>query len=183
MARLKLLSLLVAVTAAAGFTLAFLGAHGCASNCQSGCPGTTVYIGSNDSYEFNTILTDVEVMGPACPPPYGIGCAGIPGRTSCSYVPVTAPQPGWCDVLLVFSDRPSEIVHLQFGEPVNANGSCCKGYPPIGPSVYTIPDKPTGPIYSGGGDAGPPTSDAVTVLTDAAVATDAARDAGTDSLR
>jgi hypothetical protein len=180
-----LLSVLTIAAAAAGFAAALFGNSGCGSTCAQNCPATTVYIGSNDNHELNGILTNLDVMGPACPPSYGLGCSGDGTTTICTNVTITAQHPGACDVLLVFSDRPSEIVHLKFGETVNANGSCCRGYPVIGPSVYTIPDKPTGPIYSGGFDGGPIDTDAVTVLTDAGTTTtkpDAARDAGADSL-
>jgi hypothetical protein len=174
MTKSKLLSLLTLVFAA-GFALATLGSHGCTSNCAGNCPATTVLIGSNDDHELSGILTNLDVNGTACPARDSVVCIGDPGVTSCSSVSITAPQAGTCDVLFVFSDRPSEILRLQFGDTANANGSCCRGYPVLGPSVYTIPDKPTGPIYSG--TTGTPTydTDAVVVVTDAgADAADAA---------
>ena len=179
MSKPKLLSLLT-LAAAAGFAVALFSAHGCISNCAGNCPTTSVYIGDPDDYELNGILLDLEVNGPACPPSYGVVCVGDMTNTGCTHTSITGQKPGWCDVLFVFSDRPNEILHLEFGDTVNANGSCCQGFPVIGPSSYTIPDKPTGPIYSG--TPGTPTysTDAITLLRDAAV--DAPRDAGADSL-
>ncbi len=178
MTKSKLLSIL-AVAGALGFAVAAMGSHGCTSNCAGNCPATTVLVGSNDGHEFSGILTDLDVNGPACPSRDSVVCVGDPGTTTCTSVSITAPQPGSCDVLFVFSDRPSEILRLQFGDTINANGSCCRGYPVVGPSVYTIPDKPTGPIYSG--TAGTPTydTDAALVLNDAAA--DAHVDAGADA--
>ncbi|HXJ19014.1 MAG TPA: hypothetical protein VMT03_02190 [Polyangia bacterium] len=179
MSKPKLVSLLT-LAAAAGFALAIFTAPGCASRCGENCPITTVYISSPDNAELNGILQDLEVQGDACPPGYGVYCNGDEYSTGCTHVTVTAMQPGECDVLFVFNDRPNEIVHLQFGPTRNANGSCCKGYPVLGPWLYTIPDKPTGgTIYSGGGDAGPIDTDAVTVVTDAAATT--TTDGGTDA--
>jgi len=174
----KVLPFLV-LAGAVGFALATLGSPGCTSNCAGNCPSTTVLVGSNDNHELNGILTDLDVNGPACPNRDSVVCIGNPGVTSCSSVSITAPTPGSCDVLFVFSDRPSEILRLQFGQTVNANGSCCRGYPVLGPSVYTIPDKPTGPIYSGTAGTGTYDIDAVVVLTDGgADAADAGADAG-----
>jgi hypothetical protein len=179
----KRLSSVLALTTAGtlGFLLALFTAHGCVSNCAGNCMPSMVYVGSADNYELNGILTDLEVNGPACPPRSGITCLGDGQTTVCTHVGIASSQPGACDVLFVFSDRPSEILRLQFGPPVNSNGSCCKGNTVLGPSVYTIPDKPTGPIYSGSPDAGTYDTDAVVVLTDAGAAskTDAgAADAG-----
>ncbi|MES1208069.1 MAG: hypothetical protein ABUS79_19215 [Pseudomonadota bacterium] len=168
--------LAVAAVAAAGFVAALFTGGGCASDCGNNCPDPTVWVGSANNKELYGILTSLDVNGPACPPASGIGCVGDHDTTSCTHVLIPAVQPGACDVLFVFSDRPNEILHLQFGPTVNANGSCCKGYPPLGPSVYTIPVKPTGPIYSGSPDSGSYSTDAVVVLTDAAA--DATRDAG-----
>ena len=182
--KIKSVLALSTVAATAGFALAILTAPaGCASNCGANCPAATVYIGTNDNQELNGILTDLEVNGPACPPQSAITCWGDRLTTTCTHTTITATQPGRCDILFGFSDRPSEIVRLQFGPVVNANGSCCNGYPVEGPSVYTIPAKPTGPIYSGTVDAGTYDTDAIVVLVDAGAAThDAATpDAGADA--
>ena len=180
MTKSKLLSLLT-LAAAVGFALATLGSHGCTSNCAANCPATTVYIGNLDNHELNGVLVDLAVNGPACPDADSVICVGDMSTTGCTHTTITAPRAGWCDVLFAFSDRPNEILRLEFSDTINANGSCCQGYPVVGPSVYTIPDKPTGPIYSG--TAGTPSydTDAVVVLTDAGAeaGTDAGADAGT----
>jgi hypothetical protein len=172
---------LLAIASAAGLSAAlFTSAQGCASTCGANCPTATVYIGSNDNVELENILTDIEVNGPACPPEYSVGCAGDRDTTICTHTTITGQSAGTCDVLFVFSDRDAEIVHLKFGQTENSNGSCCTGYPVIGPSVYTIPDKPTGrAIYVA--DA---STDAVTVIPDASP-DDAANgaDAGTDAAK
>lgn len=168
---MKLTSILaLTATAAAGFALAAIttvGSAGCASNCGENCPVTAVYIGTDNNQELNGLLTGLDVNGPACPERSAITCTGDRQTTVCTHVLVTGYAAGACDVLFVFSDRPSEIVRLQFGPTQNANGSCCKGNPVEGPSVYTIPAKPTGPIYSGSVDAGTYDTDAVVVLRDA----------------
>jgi len=171
---------ILALAGAVGFALATLGSHGCTSNCAEHCPATTVLVGSNDDAELSGILTNLDINGTACPSRGSVVCIGDPGNTSCSSVSITAPQSGWCDILFVFSDRPSEILRLQFSNTINTNGSCCQGYPVIGPSTYTIPDKPTGPIYSG--TIGTPTydTDAALILIDGGA--DAAhRDGGADA--
>jgi hypothetical protein len=179
-ARVKLIPFLaLGAVATAGFVAALFTGGGCASDCGNNCADPTVWVGSADNKELNGILTSLAVNGPACPPASAVSCVGDNDTTTCTHVPITAVAPGACDVLFVFSDRPNEILRLQFGPTVNANGSCCKGYPPLGPSVYTIPLKPTGPIYSGSPDAGTYSTDAVVVITDAAP--DAPHDAGTDA--
>jgi hypothetical protein len=157
---------ILAVTAAA--TAALVGAAvttgGCASNCGGNCPQTTVYVGSNNNQELNGILTDIEFDGDGCPPRSSALCVGDRATTSCTHLTITAPHPGLCNVLFTFSDRPSEILRLEFEPTINTNESCCKGYPVAGPSVYFIPQKPTGPIYSGSRDAGTYSTDAVVVM-------------------
>lgn len=162
---------------AAGATTLFTGG-GCASDCGNNCGDPTVWVGSANNKELYGILLGFDTNGPACPPASALACQGDTVTTSCTHVVITAQQPGACDVLFIFGDRPNEILRLQFGPTVNANGSCCKGYPPLGPSTYTIPAKPTGPIYSGSTDAGTYSTDAVVVVTDAAP--DAPHDAGRD---
>jgi hypothetical protein len=176
----KLSILALVAAAAAGFVLAVVTAPGCASNCGENCPVTTVYIGSSDNHELNGTLGDIEVNGPACPPRYSVLCVGDMSTTACTHTTITGTQAGWCDVEFVFGDRPTEILHLEFGPTMNANGSCCNGNPVIGPSVYIIPDKPTGPIYSGTPGTPSYSTDAITIVRDAAA--DAPGDAGADSL-
>lgn len=164
---MKLTSIIAAAAVAiAGFLLALVTAAGCAGNCAGNCPPTSVWVSSENKKELNGILTGLDVNGEACPPRSAITCQGDRLTTTCDHVLVEPFASGTCDVLFEFSDRPSEILRLKFGVPMNANGSCCKGYPVQGPSVYTIPAKPTGPIYSGSVDAGTYDTDAVVVLTD-----------------
>jgi hypothetical protein len=165
-ARVKLVGLLtLTATATAGFLLAVFTTPACTSTCAQNCPAATVYIVSANDGELNGILGDIEVDGPACPSRSTAICLGD-AKTSCSHASITGQRAGGCDVAFVFGDRPTEILHLQFGEPMNANGSCCKGYPVIGPALYTIPVKPTGPIYSGTPGTDTYSTDAVTVLVD-----------------
>jgi hypothetical protein len=167
-ARVKIVwALAVTAAAATGLATALLTGGGCASNCAENCPAGEVIIHSANYQELAEILTNLVAAGPACPPASSVTCLGDRVTASCSYVRITAPQPGTCDVGFAFSDRPNEVLHLEFGPTINANGSCCKGYPPVGPTTYTIPIKPTGPIYSGSVDAGTYSTDAVVVLTDA----------------
>jgi hypothetical protein len=181
---LKLWSSLTAA-ALVGFLLAVVTAqHGCASNCAAYCPASTVYIGSSDNAELPVAF---DVAGPACPPRSSVLCTGDQGTSSCTYTTVTGLGVGRCDVLVQFNPytdgRPSEIIQLQFGPPYTAPGTCCKGYPVLGPSTYIIPDHPNGgPIY-GTVDGGDKEYDAIFIVHDASVdATDSgARDAGADA--
>src|SRR5262245_51604754 len=133
-----------------GFLLAlFTAQHGCASKCGEYCPATTVYIGSPDDTELNV---EFDVDGPACPPRYSVGCTGDENTTYCTHTTITGQSPGACDVLVAFDPyddgRPWQIIHLEFGQPYNAPGTCCQGYPVIGPSTYIIPDHPQqGGVY------------------------------------
>jgi hypothetical protein len=169
-----------------GFFLAVVTAqHGCASSCGNYCPATLVYIGSGDDAQLSVAF---DVNGPACPPASSVQCLGDQSSTTCTYATVTAVKPGRCDVLVQFNPysdgRPSEIVELEFGQPYAAPGTCCPGYPVIGPSVYIIPDHPSqGGIYSPA-DGGVKDYDAIFVIRDGgADAKDAgASDAGADSL-
>src|SRR5579863_2052901 len=134
---MKLISSLV-VVAAAGVLLALLTTqHGCASNCGSNCPDTSVYIGDLDNHELAGVITGFEMVGAACPPVSG--CIGDEQSTLCTHFTVTASQPGACDLYITFSDRPTEVVHLSFGPTQNSGGSCCQGYPALGPNIYVIP--------------------------------------------
>ena len=142
---LKLLSSLTAA-ALVGFLLAVVTAqHGCASNCGTNCPATTVYIGSSDNAELPVAF---DVDGPACPPASSVLCIGDESTTACTHTTITGLAVGRCDVLVQFDPytdgRASEIVQLQFGPPYSAPGTCCKGYQVLGPSTYIIPDHPNG---------------------------------------
>ena len=176
---LKLFSSLTAA-ALVGFLLAiFTAQHGCASNCASTCPASTVYIGSRDNAELPIAF---DVRGPACPPAESVLCVGDQSSTSCTHTTVTGQGIGNCDVLVVFNPytdgRASEIIHLQFGAPYSAPGTCCKGYQVLGPSTYIIPDHPTGgPIY-GTVDGGDKEYDGIFIIHDASADADGARDAG-----
>lgn len=165
-------------TAAIGFLLAVFTTPACSSTCGEYCPSTVVYIGSANNHELNGVLGDIEVDGPACPPRSSVLCVGDQSTTACTHTTIIGQQPGDCDVEFVFGDRPTEILHLHFGEPMNANGSCCKGYPVVGPWLYTIPDKPTGPIYSGTLGTDTYSTDGVTVLVDGGVPDASRSDAG-----
>ena len=66
---------------------------------------------------------------------------------------------GACDVEVVFSDRPTEIVHTQFGPPIQQG--CCKGYTIVGDSVFVIPNSPDAGISGVDG-----ASDQVTIVVD-----------------
>lgn len=186
---MKLISSLF-VLAAAGALLAVVTAqHGCASSCGNNCPNTAVYIGSIDNHELAGVITGFAMYGPACPSI--TGCVGDRLNTTCTHFTVTASQPGTCDFYVTFSDRPTEVVHLTYGPTQNSGGSCCQGYPPLGPNTYAIPDSPAGGlIYPvDGWDGGPSnvdlygdgsTQDANRDANHGATS-DAARDAGADA--
>jgi hypothetical protein len=179
---MKLFSSLAAV-ALLGFLLAvFTAQHGCASSCGNNCPATTVFIGSIDDAPLSIAFDE---NGPACPPISSLVCTGDESTTACTHTSVTGQAPGACDVLVVFNPysdmRRSEIIHLEFGQPYKAPGTCCGGYPVLGPSVYVIPDNPiSGGIY-GLGDGGAKEYDAITFAPVDGSA-DGAADAGADSL-
>jgi hypothetical protein len=176
---MKLISSLF-VLAAAGVLLALATAqHGCASNCGANCPATTAYIGSIDNADLPVAF---DVYGPACPPRSSVLCIGDQANTSCTHTTVTGQSPGACDVLVAFNPytdgRQWEVIHLQFSEPYSAPGTCCKGYPVVGPSTYIIPDFPNqGGVYAYG-DGGAKFYDGITFVTDGGA--DGARDGGAD---
>jgi hypothetical protein len=143
---------------------------GCTGNCRSNCPNISVYIGNLDNFQL--AINDVLVDGPACPPPYSVSCAGDGVSTNCTHVTLTGAAQGYCDVLIVFADRPPEIVHTQFGPPVQQG--CCTGYTIVGDSVFIIPDNPDAGISGADGS-----TEAVTIVVDGGT-TDAA-DGGTTS--
>jgi hypothetical protein len=184
---MKLFSSL-SVAGVVGFLLAvFTAQHGCASNCASNCPITYAYIGDIDNYELANIVTGFAMSGPACPAPDGIGCIGDEMTTVCTHFTISASMPGRCNFYVTFSDRPTEVVELEFGQTQNSNGSCCRGYPVVGASTYVIPDHPSGgPIYPLNGIDGGVSN--VIVLTDGGLDAQghtpdagAARDGGADS--
>lgn len=135
-----------------------LGAQsGCASNCGSNCPNITVYIGNTQGQQL--MIDDIGVSGPACPAPEGVYCIGdVPG-TNCTHFTITGNAEGICDVTIVFHDRPTMIVHTQFGPPVEQG--CCRGYSIVGDAVFVIPASPDAGIS--GLDGG---TDAVTIVVD-----------------
>jgi hypothetical protein len=181
---MKLLSALT-VLAVAGFLLAvFTAQPGCASNCAANCPTPTAYIGSSDDYQLSVAF---DVYGPACPSRSSALCIGDGANTSCTHTTISGQAPGWCDVLVAFDPytdgRPWEVVHLEFGPTYSAPGTCCEGYPVIGPSTYIIPDHAAGGGVYATTDGGTRFYDAITYVTDGSAdgAGDAARDAGTDA--
>ena len=170
----------IAATSAAAVAIitlaAFVAQTGCGSNCGTNCPNATVFIGNLDNAELP--IDDILVDGPACPPGYGVYCVGGPG-TICTHFTITGVAQGFCDVLVVFHDRPDEIVRTEFGPHIQQG--CCKGYSIVGDSVFVIPANPDASIH--GIDGG---TDAVTIVVDAGAndASDAgandANDAGVD---
>jgi len=178
---MKLISALTAI-AVAGFLVAvFTAQHGCASNCAANCPTTSAYLGSIDDGQLSVAF---DVYGPTCPPRSSAICVGNMGNSSCTHTTVTGLAPGACDVLVAFNPytdgRQWEVVHLQFGQPYSAPGTCCQGYPLIGPSTYIIPDYPSqGGVYAYG-DGGAKFYDGITYVTDGGA--DGAADGGADAL-
>jgi hypothetical protein len=166
---------LAAAAAGVGLGVAALVAQpGCSSNCNTICPANYVYIGSPDGMT-QVPITGIYLGGPSCPPTYSVTCVGTPQTGGCTHLTLTGQQPGLCDVGLTFSDRPSEVVHLEFGEIKN----CCPGYPVVGDSSFFIPADPTMPIY-GANHLNP---DAVMIVVDGGAdgAGDAGTEAGTDA--
>ena len=72
-------------------------------------------------------------------------------------------------MLIVFHDRPAEIVHTEFGPPIQQG--CCKGYTIVGDSVFVIPDNPDAGITGLDGGTG-----AVTIVPDGGLSDGAASD-------
>jgi len=143
---------------------------GCTSNCGTNCPQTAVYIGSLNGEQL--LIDDLAVEGPACPPPEGVYCLGDGNGTNCTHFTITGYAQGACDVLVVFADRPAEVVHLQFGPPVMQG--CCRGYSIVGDSVFVIPSSSDAGITGVDG-----ATDQVTVIVDGGTDGDGG-DAGTD---
>jgi len=111
---------------------------GCAGNCASNCPNATVYIGNLDNQQL--AIDDILVNGPACPSLEGVYCIGDGNTTSCTHLTITGVAQGACDVLVIFPDRPAQIVHTEFGPPIQQG--CCKGYSIVGDEVFVIPANP-----------------------------------------
>jgi hypothetical protein len=168
---------LAAATAGVGLGVAAVFAQpGCSSNCNTICAATYVYIGSPDGLTQVPIATGgIFLDGTACPPGYSVTCVGPPQTGGCTHLTITGQQPGVCDVGLKFTDRPSEVVHLEFGELE----TCCPGYPVVGDSSFFIPADPTMPIY-GANHLNP---DAVVIVVDGGADgdVDAGAGAGTDA--
>lgn len=172
-ARNRIAAVAVTVIAAVGaavLAVAVLAAPtGCASNCGTNCPANFVYIGDLDNVQLS--IDQILVNGPACPNPQAVYCVGDNYTTNCTHFIITGVAPGACDVLIVFHDRPAEIVHTQFGPPIQQG--CCQGYTIVGDSVFVIPDNPDAGIT--GLDGG---MDAVTIVVDGGTG-DAGLDGGT----
>jgi hypothetical protein len=153
-------------------------AAGCGSTCGANCPTNEVRVQAAN-ITTDIAINDLAWAGPACPH-YGPVCGGDGNLgTTCTHVDIIAAGPGSCDLLIVFGDRPSEIVHAEFGPPITQG--CCAGYSVVGDAVFVIPTDPTQIIY--GADGG--STDAVTVVPDASAdgpdgGADAAVDAPTD---
>jgi hypothetical protein len=174
-ARNRIAVVAVTVIAAAGAAVlavaVFAAPTGCASNCGTNCPISSVYIGDLDNVQLP--IDQILVSGPACPSQAGVYCVGDRYMTTnCTHVMIRGVATGACDVLIVFADRPAEIVRTQFGPPIQQG--CCGGYTIVGDSVFVIPHNPDAAIT--GLDGG---TDAVTILVDGGTG-DAAVDGGTD---
>jgi len=119
-------------------TMTLVAPTGCAGNCASNCPNATVYIGNLDNQQL--AIDDIVVNGPACPSQTGVYCIGDGYTTSCTHLTIAGVKQGTCDVLIVFPDRPAQIVHTEFGPPIQQG--CCKGYSIVGDEVFVIPANP-----------------------------------------
>jgi len=173
-ARNRIAVIAVTVIAAAGAAVlavaVFAAPTGCQSSCGTNCPNNSVYIGDLDNVQLP--IDQILVSGPACPHPQAVYCVGDQYTTNCTHFLVTGVAQGTCDVLIVFADRPAEIVHTQFGPAIQQG--CCSGYTIVGDSVFVIPENPDAGIA--GLDGG---TDAVTIVVDGGTG-DAAVDGGTD---
>lgn len=107
---------------------------GCTSNCGTNCPQTAVYVGNLNGEQLQ--IDDIEVDGPACPPPEGVYCLGDANGTNCTHFTLTGTAQGDCYVTIFFHDRPAEVVHARFGPPVTQG--CCRGYSIVGDAVFVI---------------------------------------------
>jgi len=172
-ARNRIAAVAVTAIAAAGAAIlavaAFAAPTGCASNCGTNCPNNSVYIGDLDNVQLP--IDQILVNGPACPHQQAVYCVGDNYTTNCTHFIITGVAPGYCDVLIVFHDRPAEIVHTQFGPAIQQG--CCVGYTIAGDAVFVIPENPDAGIT--GLDGG---TDAVTIVVDGGTA-DVAVDGGT----
>jgi hypothetical protein len=132
--RLAAVAALATAAAAVVVVAVLVAPTSCTSNCATNCPLATVYIGSLNNQQL--YITDIVVEGPACPPQYGIYCVGDGVTTSCTHTTITGTAQGYCNVKIVFPDRPAENIHLEFGPPIQQG--CCKGYSIVGDSVFII---------------------------------------------
>jgi hypothetical protein len=130
---------------------------GCGSTCGSNCPVATVTI--NAAAGFTIPAQQLAWSGPACPP-YRPVCRADPQNLNCTHIDVMGFAEGACDLTIVFGDRPTEIVHIEFGPRVTQG--CCAGFTVAGDTAFTVPVDPGGVIQ--GSDGG---TDAVTVIRDA----------------
>ena len=148
---------LIAAAGAIGLAAGLAGQSGCASNCGTNCPPNTIYVGVANPSTQAVPYFSIRFDGPACQSSSGYCLAANTGQ-ACSYFTVTGLAEGDCDVYIGFTDRPPEVLHLQFGPHIQQG--CCAGYQIIGPDTYIIPTDPNGVIYGVDGGAD------VTVYTD-----------------
>ena len=134
-------------------------AAGCGSTCGANCPTYQVRVQAADT-SVNAMINNLGWDGPACPH-YFPTCTGDQQTTNCTHIDMIGTAPGECDLTIVFADRPTEIVHAQFGPPIMQG--CCAGYSVVGDSLFIIPSNPNQTIY--GADGG--STDEVTVVQDA----------------
>jgi hypothetical protein len=166
--RHRLLAALAAAAVGLAAGAVTVAPSGCASDCGSNCPEGTAVIEAESTADPGII--GLAWDGPACPLTMAT-CRGNDQTTFCQRINVTARAPGACDVLVVLYGRDPMVVHLEFGPPSGIG--CCKGFPVVGDSHFTIPYNQDASIYSGDGN-----TDAVTILRDAGTNTgDAAADA------
>ena len=64
-------------------------------------------------------------------------------------------------------------MHLEFGSAQSGSGSCCQGFPVVGPWLYAVPDTPDGGEIYSSSDGGVMDYDAISIVPDASA------DAGT----
>ena len=149
---MKLLSSLTAI-ALAGFLLAvFTAQHGCTSNCAEQLPVDHRLHRVDRRHRARHSLRRLRPGLPAALQ------RALHRRREHQLLHAhdhRRPDGGRCDVLVAFNPytdgRQWEVIHLQFGQPTSAPGTCCNGYPVIGPSTYIIPDHPSqGGVYAYG---------------------------------
>lgn len=132
--RIRAVAVLATAAAAVVVATVLVSQTNCTSNCATNCPPATVYIGDLDNVQL--YIDDIVVSGPACPPQYGVYCLGDGATTTCTHVTITGMTQGYCDVTILFHDRPAYVVHTEFGPPIMQG--CCRGYSIVGDSVFVI---------------------------------------------